>query len=96
MVTRKRKKNVGKKIQKSRELRSRSLDEFSSRSCVCGDCEQPHPHLRGYILMALGLMFLPISFGFFPELDWVANGWPVLLVMFGIVLVAKASVCEIK
>ena len=79
MVTKRRKKKVIKKIQKS---------------CVCGECEQPHPHLRGYIMMALGLMFLPISFGFFPEFDFVANGWPVLLVMFGIVLVAKASICE--
>jgi hypothetical protein len=81
MVTRRKRKKVVKKI---------------SKSCVCGECEQPHPQLRGYLLMALGLMFLPISFGFFPEFDWVANGWPVLLVMFGIVLVAKATICEKK
>lgn len=79
MVTRKKKKAVVKCIEKS---------------CVCGECEEPHPHIRGYLLMALGLTFLPISSGFFPELDWVAHGWPVLLVMFGIVLVAKAAICQ--
>lgn len=66
----------------------------SAGSCVCGSCEQPHPHLRGYLLMALGIAFIPISFGFFPEYDWVAKGWPILLVLFGMVLVARAAVCE--
>ena len=62
--------------------------------CVCGDCDEPRPRLKGYLLMALGLALLPISSGFFPEYDWVAKGWPILLFLFGIVFVAKTFLCQ--
>jgi hypothetical protein len=67
---------------------------LKNNACVCGSCEYPNPHLPGYLIMALGMMFLPISFGFMPEFDWIAKGWPILVVLFGMVLVAKASVCS--
>ena len=67
-----------------------------NKTCACGSCEYPNPHLPGYLVMALGMMFLPISFGFMPEFDAIAKGWPILVVLFGMVLVAKASVCSGK
>jgi len=78
--------------------RRKSKDVLKTKACVkgcaCGSCEDPNPHLRGFLLAALGLVALPVSFGFMPEFDWVAKGWPILLVMFGIVLVAKAFICS--
>lgn len=63
-------------------------------ACACGSCEHPHSHLPGFLLIALGLALLPVSFGFFPQFDWMARGWPILVVMFGFVLVAKAVICR--
>jgi hypothetical protein len=81
MVTRRRK---GKKTSKPAK----------KVSCICGNCDEPNPHLRGYLIMALGALFIPISFGFFPEFDFIAKGWPILLVLFGMVLVAQATLCR--
>jgi hypothetical protein len=63
------------------------------KSCACGSCDHPHAHLPGFLLIALGLALLPVSFGFFPQLDLVARGWPILVVLFGFVLIAKAVIC---
>jgi hypothetical protein len=45
------------------------------------------------MLMAIGALFMPISFGFFPEFDFIAKGWPILLLLFGMVFVAKGTLC---
>ena len=76
-----------------KKARSSKESPRERRSCTCGSCEHPHPHLPGALLIALGLAFLPVSFGFFPQFDFVARGWPILLVMFGVVLVAKTAIC---
>ena len=64
--------------------------------CYCGaDCHDEHAHLPGYLLIALGLLALPINLGFIPGLEW-AKAWPLLLVLFGFVLLAKVSICRMK
>jgi len=77
-----------------RKRRKNTLKSAKKDSCICGHCDEPNPHLRGYLVMAIGALFLPISFGFFPEFDYVAKGWPILLVLFGMVLVAQATLCR--
>jgi len=82
MVTRKKSKSSEKKSEE--------------KNCMCGSCDDPNPHLPGYILISLGLVFLPVTLGFVPQVEWMARGWPILAVLFGVTLVAKAAVCSIK
>ncbi len=53
----------------------------------------PHAHLPGYLLIAFGLLTLPVNFGLVGGLEW-AKAWPLLLVVFGFVLIAKVSLCR--
>lgn len=78
----------------TRRRKKRKLLKVEKKSCICGSCDDPDPHLPGYLIMAIGAMFLPISFGFLPEYDFLAKGWPILLFLFGMVLVAKATLCN--
>jgi len=84
MVTRKKSKSSEKKLEVKKE------------SCVCGSCDHPNPGLPGYLLISLGLVLLPVTLGFLPEFEWVAKGWPLLVVMLGFVMIAKATICSIK
>jgi hypothetical protein len=81
-------------IMVTRQKRKKTIKAAKKKSCICGRCDEPNPHLRGYLVMAIGALFMPISFGFFPEFDFVAKGWPILLVLFGMVLVAQATLCR--
>ncbi len=67
----------------------------ASAKCLCGECTEPHAKLPGYLLIAFGLLTLPVNFGLVPELEW-ARAWPLLLVMFGFVLLAKVVICKAK
>jgi len=63
-------------------------------SCVCGgDCHDRHSRLPGLLLMALGLVALPINFGLVPGFEW-ALAWPLLLVVIGAVLVVRVHICR--
>ena len=52
-----------------------------------------NPHLPGYLLIALGLLALPINFGLLPGLEW-AKAWPLLVVLFGIVFLVKTELAK--
>jgi len=84
MVTRKKSKSSEKNLEAKKE------------SCSCGTCDQPNPGLPGYLLISLGLVFLPVTMGLIPQFEWVAKGWPILVVLFGITMVVKAVVCSIR
>lgn len=49
---------------------------------------EENPHLPGYLLIAFGLLALPINFGLLPGLEWL-KAWPLLLVLFGVAFVVK-------
>jgi len=57
--------------------------------------EEPNPYLPGYLLIALGLLALPLNFGLIDALEF-AKAWPLLMVIFGFVLIAKVKICKIK
>ncbi|HID72996.1 TPA: hypothetical protein EYP38_03560 [Candidatus Micrarchaeota archaeon] len=66
----------------------------SSSKCFCGsECNMQHARLPGYLLIALGIMAVPLNFGFLPMMDW-AKAWPLLLVLFGFVLVIRTTLCR--
>lgn len=66
----------------------------SGVGCTCGsDCHDPHARLPGYLLIALGLMAVPLNFGVMPELSWL-KAWPLLAVLFGFVVVVRATLCR--
>lgn len=69
-----------------------------SGKCSCECCaarNDQHAHLPGYLLIAFGLLALPINFGMIEPLEF-AKAWPLLLVIFGFVLLAKVQICRIK
>jgi hypothetical protein len=49
---------------------------------------EENPHLPGYLLIAFGLLALPINFGLLPGLEWL-KAWPLLLVLFGFAHLTK-------
>ncbi len=67
----------------------------SALKCACGECVDPHARLPAYLLIAFGLMTLPINFGMIDGLEF-AKAWPLLLVMIGCVLLAKVQLCKVK
>jgi hypothetical protein len=50
-------------------------------------------HLPGYLLIAWGLLALPLNFGLLPGFEW-AKAWPLILVLFGIVFIVKNVIAE--
>ena len=48
----------------------------------------PHPHLRGYLMIAFGLLGLSLNFDLLEGLEW-AKAYPLLLVLLGIVMLAE-------
>ena len=64
--------------------------------CFCGSCDHPHAHVPGYIVASLGIVSLPFTMGVVPGFAWAASGWPILLILFGIVLIVKAIICSGK
>ncbi|MFH1393330.1 MAG: DUF5668 domain-containing protein [Candidatus Micrarchaeota archaeon] len=65
-----------------------------STKCFCGSsCHDEHARLPGYLLIALGIMAVPLNFGMLPSMDW-AKAWPLLLVLFGFVMVVRATLCR--
>ena len=67
-----------------------------SNGCICGgECHDPHANLPGYILIALGVIAIPLNFGMVNGLDFT-RAWPLLFVLFGFVLLAKVQFCRKK
>lgn len=56
----------------------------------CANCAQPPDRLPGYLLIALGAMWLPANYGLVPGFEWAKAG-PLVLVLMGVVLVAQAT-----
>lgn len=55
--------------------------------------EEENPHLPGYLLIAFGLITLPLNFGLVPGLEW-AKAWPLMLVLLGITYVSKTVLAK--
>lgn len=53
----------------------------------------PYAHLPGYLLIAFGLLALPLNFGLLGGMEWV-KAWPLLLVLFGFSILAKVAICR--
>jgi hypothetical protein len=68
--------------------------ESVNKNCICGsDCHDQDSHLPGLLLVALGLLALPINFGMIPGMQ-SALAWPLLIVLVGAVLVVKVGICR--
>lgn len=92
------KKTVKKRRPKARPRVKRPTASKTPKAprCVCGgSCDDTHARLPGYLLIALGMMAVPLNFGLFPQLDW-ARAWPLVLVLFGFVLVVRTVICKQK
>jgi len=82
-------------MAKGKRTRTKSKTAGSS-TCSCGGvCSDPHAKLPGYLLIAFGLLALPINFGLIDGLEF-ARAWPLLLVLFGFVLLARVYICKLK
>ena len=89
MATKKRKKKpkARPRVKKPATPKAAQLD------CVCGHCEESHPRLSGYLLVALGAMLVPVNMGLIPGFEFGA-AWPILLVLVGAVLIARGTLCK--
>mgnify|MGYP001187607845 CR=1 FL=1 len=68
--------------------------ESVRKTCVCGsDCHDEHSHLPGLLLVAFGMLALPINFGLIPGMEW-ALAWPLLIVLIGAAMVMKVGICR--
>ena len=54
-----------------------------------------HAHLPGYLLIAFGLLAIPLNFGMVDGFEF-AKAWPLLLVLFGVAILAKVQICRKK
>ncbi len=82
----------------TRKKRSKAVKN-AAKSCYCGSCNHPHAHVPGYIIASLGIVSLPFTMGVVPGFSWVgtvASGWPILLILLGVVLIVKAVICSGK
>jgi len=73
--------------------RKRSKKRAAKKAERALSSEEENPHLPGYLLIAFGLMALPLNFGLVPGLEW-AKAWPLLLVLLGITYVAKTVLAK--
>lgn len=72
----------------------RKTSEKKSRSgCACGDsCTDTHSHLPGLLLAAFGVLGLEANYGLL-GMD-ALRAWPLFVVLIGLVLVAKVTICR--
>lgn len=85
-----------KKRTKSRSKTKAAKPKTASKNCICGsECYDKHANLPGYILIALGLVAIPLNLGMMGGFD-LAKAWPLLFVLFGFVLLAKVQLCRHK
>ncbi len=82
-------------MAKKRKTKTRKAAPAKHGHAFYKEAHDPHAHLPGYLLIAFGLMALPINFGLIDELEF-AKAWPLLLVIFGFVLLAKVQLCKLK
>ena len=57
--------------------------------------EEENMHLPGFLMIAFGLLALPLNFGLVAGIEWV-KAWPLLLVLFGVAHVVKTTLSEGK
>lgn len=74
---------------------ARTAESVSTDYCdVCGgNCREKNANLPGYLLIAFGLLLFPINFDMIPGIEW-AKAWPLVLVLFGFVYIAKVTICR--
>ena len=79
--------------KKKKTLKSNKIEKTA---CLCGgSCTDAHARLPGYLLIAFGLLALPINYDLIAPLEFV-KAWPLFLVIFGFVILAKVQICKIK
>ncbi|MBU0591848.1 hypothetical protein KKF81_00820 [Candidatus Micrarchaeota archaeon] len=74
--------------RKNRRARSKKLVKHSEH-------HETHPHLPGYLMIAFGLLGLSVNFDLINGLDW-AKAYPLLVVLFGFVVLVKVSLARSK
>jgi len=78
------------------KLKSAPKARTTSKKCICGsECHDAHANLPGYLLIALGMLAIPLNLGMIGGFEF-AKAWPLLLVLFGFVLLAKVQLCRHK
>jgi len=83
-------------VKKRTKTKKTKPAKKSTNKCYCGsECHDDHAHLPGYLLIALGLLAVPLNFGLLPGLEF-AKAWPLLLVLFGFVVLVKVQFCRHK
>ena len=55
--------------------------------------KEENMHLPGFLMIAFGLLALPLNFGLIVGIEW-AKAWPLLLVLFGVAHVVKTILSE--
>ncbi len=83
-------------VTRKKRSKSKAASQRAARSCHCGSCNHPHAHVPGYIVAGLGIVSLPFTMGVVPGFGWMTSGWPILLILFGVVLIVKAIICSGK
>ena len=85
---------MAKKAKKSKATGKAKSSKSPSKCKVCGgDCHDPHARLPGYLLIAAGLLAVPLNFGLIGGLEF-AKAWPLLLVLFGFAVLVKVELCR--
>ncbi|NYZ73905.1 hypothetical protein H0O00_02070 [Candidatus Micrarchaeota archaeon] len=73
----------------------KSTEKKSRSGCACGDnCHESNSHLPGILLAAFGVLGLEANFGLI-GMD-ALRAWPLMLVLIGLVLVAKVTICRTR
>ncbi len=65
-------------------------NNVKNTSKKCHECSKAPERLPGYILVALGALWLPANYGMIPGMEWTKAA-PLLFVLVGVVLVARAT-----
>ena len=81
---------------RKKRVKSKAAVPRAAKSCYCGSCNHPYAHVPGYLLASLGIVSLPFSMNLVSGMGWAVVGWPILLILFGVVLIVKAIVCSSK
>ncbi|MBD3210502.1 hypothetical protein GF318_03925 [Candidatus Micrarchaeota archaeon] len=74
-----------------KKKRKKSAPKKSTKTARQKEVE--NPHLPGYLLIAFGMLTLPLNFGLLPGLEWM-KAWPLLLVLFGVAHITKEMIAK--
>ena len=73
--------------------KSRKKQRKVVRKPASASKEKDDLHVPGALLIAFGLMLLPVNYDLLPGLE-VLKAWPLLFVLFGFVLFVKSTLAK--